>query len=402
MPGTAALDLRAARGTVSHDEVCARARALLPAWRARAAATERARSVPRETIDELFDAGLLQILTPRRHGGLELGWPTILEASRIAARACASTGWTICVVGGHVAIVARMPKPVQDMIFAAGPRQVISTAAAPADGTIAKEPGGYRVNGTWRFSSGVDHASWIVVNGRCDGHPSPPSPNLFFVPVRPDQVRIEDNWHVAGMRGTGSKDIRFDGLLVPEDRVTPFPDCFGPGSPGAALHPGDYVYDVPFAPYISTWVIAPILGCAEGAYEDCAAALRKRLGGGGKPAANRAPVAERLAESAAELACARLLYGSIVDTLHRAGLARRAVTDEEFVAIRRDRAYLARLCLNAIERLVRQMGTSGVADANPVQRHWRDLQVMATHRDFDWDVSMLAYGEHVLGDAAAP
>ena len=50
--------------------VCARVEALVPAWRARAAETERTRIISPETIRELHENELLQILTPRRYGGL--------------------------------------------------------------------------------------------------------------------------------------------------------------------------------------------------------------------------------------------------------------------------------------------------------------------------------------------
>ena len=34
-----------------------------------------------------------------------------------------------------------------------------------------------------------------------------------------DQYRIEDNWHVAGLKGTGSKDIVVEETFVPEYRT---------------------------------------------------------------------------------------------------------------------------------------------------------------------------------------
>ena len=34
----------------------------------------------------------------------------------------------------------------------------------------------------------------------------------------PDQYRIDDNWHVAGLSGTGSKDIVVESAFVPEHR----------------------------------------------------------------------------------------------------------------------------------------------------------------------------------------
>lgn len=110
-------------------------------------------------------------------------------------------------------------------------------------------------------------------------------------------------------------------------------------------------------------------------------------------------VQERLAESAAELACAHHLYASICTTLHGAGLARCPISLSELAVLKRDSAYMVQLCVRAVQRLVGQLGASATLDANPVQRQWRDLQVMATHIDVNRDRAMAAYASEILGCA---
>ena len=394
MPDTAtAPDMR-----ISLDEIRTRTEALLPGWRERAGETERNRMLPKETIDELYDAGLLQLFAPARYGGLELDWPAIVHASRIAARACASTGWMISVVGGHIAIAARFSEAVQDVIFAKGARQVITTASAQTTGTIVKEDGGYRLNGVWRFGSGIDHATWVMVTGRCDNHPNPPEPNVFRATVPRDVVHVDDTWQVAGMRGTGSKDIRFENHFVEDGWVVTSKESFGPNPPGAALAPDAYLFDIPFMPYFTNWMIGPVLGCAEGAFNDYLAATKKRIGAmTGVTVAEQQTVQVRLAESASELDCANLLFDKITDKMHSVGLERRALTEDENVVLNRDRVYLTRLCYNAVQRLVSQMGATAIFDSNPVQRHWRDLAVMASQMGVNWDLNMTGYGRWALG-----
>jgi len=379
--------------------MCERVGSLLNVWRSRACVTDKNRRIPPETISELHDGSLLQILAPKRYGGLEMDWPTAVEVSRIAARACASTAWIIGVLGGHIATVGRLSKACQDSIFAGGPRQLIATASISATGTLVKEEGGFRLNGLWRFSSGIDYATWLIISARCENHPNPPTPNIFKIIVRQEQVHIEDDWYVSGMRGTGSKDIRFDDMFVSDRWVIARSDCFDAQPAGAEVNPGSYLYDVPFIPYSTSWVIGPILGCAEGAYDDCLTATRNRMGAGvGAALIDLSSIYERLAESSAELSCARHLYDSIVTTLHDAGVARRALSEPELLTVKRDRAYLTRLCVNAIQRLVRHMGATMSFDNHPVQQHWRDLQVMSSHMDLSWDSAMPAYGKHALGE----
>jgi len=51
----------------------------------------------------------------------------------------------------------------------------------------------------------------------------------------------------------------------------------------------------------------------------------------------------------------------------------------------RDRAYIARKSLEAVNRLLAQMGAMGLAETNPVQRRFRDLRALANTRGLDWD-----------------
>jgi 3-hydroxy-9,10-secoandrosta-1,3,5(10)-triene-9,17-dione monooxygenase len=381
--------------SAEHERVCARAAALSDRWRERAPVAETTRSIPNQTMQELHDSGLMRIVVPRRHGGLGMDWPTLVESARVGARACASTGWMISLVGGHAMFAARLPAPCQERIFAAGPRQIFCTASAPGDGTLVKEPAAVRVNGTWRFSSGIDHATWVMINAP---FADSTTRDRVMLTVPAEHVEKCDAWHVSGMCGTGSKDIRFRQLLVEDQWVVPLSELFGASPEGGALHHDQYLCDVPLIPYATSGLIGPVLGCAEGALAEAMKMLEQRA-----PRSNA--TLSSIAESTAELACAARTYDSIVVTLHFAGRARRGLDSMEVAVIKRDRAYLVRLCLMAVSRLMRQFGTAVVFEANPLQRHWRDLQVMAMHMDADWDAAMSAYGQRLLPgstDAVAP
>jgi alkylation response protein AidB-like acyl-CoA dehydrogenase len=67
----------------------ARARALAPALAERAADCEKARSVPRATVDDFRAAGLHRMMQPARYGGFELGWDVLCETAIEFGRGCA-------------------------------------------------------------------------------------------------------------------------------------------------------------------------------------------------------------------------------------------------------------------------------------------------------------------------
>lgn len=384
--------------TLTYAQLMANAEALVPVFAARAAETENLRKLPKENMADLYKAGLLSIITPKRYGGLEMDWPALPEAARIIARGCPSTAWIIAVVGGHSGIVGRMPQEIQDEVFAAGPNQLFVTASAQTTGTITKTKGGVRANGIWRFASGCDHADWIMVNGEVmnpDGSKSRDGVRLI---LPANQVEIVDTWHVAGMKGTGSKDLNFKNVFVPDHHVLDSPSNFQAGPPGAPVNPDGYLYDVPFAPYFSSWLLGPVLGAAEGAYESYRQITKGRVGSMIVSAvAQIQTVQERLAESYCELEAARALYDKHNKFLHERGAARRNIGVDEFIDSGRERTYIARLCFNLVHRLVRQMGAVGIYDTNPVQRFYRDLNVMQNQLALNWDVHMQNFGRRQFG-----
>ena len=62
-------DINTSEATVNPQELVERARNLVPQLRLRAFDADEARRVPDETMRELLNAQLFQILVPRRFGG---------------------------------------------------------------------------------------------------------------------------------------------------------------------------------------------------------------------------------------------------------------------------------------------------------------------------------------------
>ena len=78
---------------LTREVLLARARELVEPLRARAGQAEELRYVPQENVDAIVDAHLMRIATPRKFGGLDVSYETMLEAGVILASGCGSTGW---------------------------------------------------------------------------------------------------------------------------------------------------------------------------------------------------------------------------------------------------------------------------------------------------------------------
>lgn len=368
-----------------------RVRQRLADWHERAAEAQKNRKLSQATFDELFGDGLLELVSPRREPLDTPGWPVLMEASRLAARACASTAWMISLVGGHAAIAGRLSRACQHRLYEENRPQLFASASVGPHSRLSPDAGGVRVNGTWRFSSGIEQATWLLLNAPVTTHDGTPGTERMLLVVSTRDVEILDTWDTCGMAATGSHDVLLRDVLVPFEQVFRLEDIFGHRT---SELPGDYLYSVPIVPFITTSLLGPLLGCAEGAYAGYIESLRQQ-----KPPPC-APARERLAHSAAQLSAAAALYTTLVSMLHESGQLRRPLSTEELVRLKRDRSYVARLCLQAIQRLVEHAGASSMTRDNTLHRHWRDLQAMVAHRDVHWDSAMLAFADFVVDEPA--
>ena len=223
-----------------------RARTLVPVLRERAAQTEELRMLPPETVAEFQAAGFFRALQPRRHGGLELAPAAFFDAVMTIGTVCASSAWVLSVLGVHSWHLGLFDRQAQDDVWAADPRALICSSYATA-GEVKRVDGGYVLTGTWPFSSGSDHCQWGFLGGIAPpeaGRPAPvgddgrawPDIRTFLVPMA--DCTLVDNWFVAGLSGSGSKQIRVDGVFVPEYRTHRFLDVRSGLSPGLEANPG--------------------------------------------------------------------------------------------------------------------------------------------------------------------
>src|SRR6478672_13726116 len=188
---------------------------LLPALRQRAQETEDARVVPAESVKALEETGFFKLLQPRAYGGLEADPVTFFTAVRLIAGACGSTGWVASVVGVHPWQLALFPPQAQDDVWGADPATRMSSSYAPTGkaklvkGGGEVGGGGYQLNGRWSFSSGCDHASWVLLGGIVPDEAGQPVDFCTFLLPASDYT-IDDVWDTVGLRGTGSNDIVVD------------------------------------------------------------------------------------------------------------------------------------------------------------------------------------------------
>ena len=369
----------------TREELIERAAALIPTLREGAAATEKRRQPLAENIEALKSAGLICAAQPERYGGLGLDFDVVFDLAAELGRGCGSTGWCYGIWASHNWLMSLFPERAQDEYWADGPNTLSSTSFNPARGRVGAAPGGYRISGQWDFSSGCDAATWVllIANG--------PEGALMLLLPRQDYV-IEDTWFVSGLRGTGSKDILVDDAFVPEHRAVPMTQLREGKAPGRQVHdtPNQHIPQQCILPFT---LASPIIGMAQGAID----AFEERMRHGtsareGSPLAQVVSYQLRLAESSAELWAARSIMRRDCDEIMARARRSELPSLDDRARYRRDQAYVARLCVRAIDRLFEASGGHGLFDSSAIQRFHRDAHAASHHVGLSWDLLAEQYG----------
>jgi alkylation response protein AidB-like acyl-CoA dehydrogenase len=351
---------------------------LAPAITARVAEIESERRIPLDLVEQLKAIGVLHMLVPRSHGGLEFDLPSALEVIGALGRIDGSVGWTAMIANGGAAFLPLLPRETYEQVYRDGP--AILAGALQPTGTAEAAGAGWRVNGRWSFASGCLHADWLA--GFCvmtkggkplpgpSGEGGPPLIRGFVLPAR--DWRIEDTWYVAGLKGTGSHHIAIEDTLVPSEN---FIDLVG----GEPCQPGPLYQAVP--------QILPLLhgafsvGVAEGALDDLIALAHT----GRQQFRAAVPMREseifqaEVGRVAADVRAARAFLQ--VQAASHWQHALDGTLKDEALLMQGTQAgiWLVTTCVRIADACFALGGGSAVYDTSPLQRRLRDLHVAAQH-----------------------
>jgi len=208
----------------NREAATTRVKRLLPLLDEQAAEMDRRRELTPEVHRALVDADLLRLLMPRAIGGQEIDLLEFCDACDLAARADASTGWFIaqCNVTSSTAAAALARDVALEMFD--GPTAGAAWGPPHGASRAVRVEGGYRLTGQWSYASGGRHTKWLGAHSAVqnpDGtpymrHGRPDHRTFLFLRT---EAKIIDDWHVLGMRATGSDSYSVSDLFVPESRA---------------------------------------------------------------------------------------------------------------------------------------------------------------------------------------
>jgi alkylation response protein AidB-like acyl-CoA dehydrogenase len=360
--------------------------------------TEADRVVSADAIAQMRKAGLFRIMQPAIYGGYEYGFDAMIHAVMPVGAGCGSSGWVFSLGIVHQWLIACFPRQAQDEVWCEA--DAIALGSYPPVGKTVSVDGGYRLSGVWSFTSGCDHAQWLVLGGMIPSGDGMSSKAAFFlVPI--GDVRLEDNWFTMGLAGTGSKNTAATDIFVPAYRVVAVSDLLAGTTPGALVHDNplyrqSMLSAFPFA------LVAPLLGMAEGALADFIDMAKVRttrgaVAGGNNRMAEFSTIQSRVAEATGAIDAARLMILRALENATAEAEAGRQANLDLRLRNRLAQAFSVRLLVQAIDTLFQAAGGQGIFTSKPIQRAWRDIHAGAVHVSMNWDAVSTMYGQYALG-----
>lgn len=341
----------------------------------RAREIEAARRLPADIAQEMARAGVFRLFIPQDIGGLEAdlldGWAVIEHL----AEAEASVGWCAMIASTSAYKAGFMPRETAREIYG-DPLGIYGGVFAPM-GTAVAEGEGYRIDGRWQWASGSANCTWL--SGGCrlleDGEPrllanGQPDSRMAIFPA--DRAELLDTWHVAGLNGTGSGDMRVNDLYVPATHTVSL-QADAPAVDGP-------LYQFPTFGLLSQGIAAVALGNARAALrETVRLAQARRPGGGRRRQSERGAAQAALARAEAALASARSYARDTLATAWQAAAAGEGLSDAHRLALRLSATHAVRTAAEVTREAYDLGGGAALFLDSPLQRRQRDALAMTQH-----------------------
>lgn len=182
-----------------------------------------------EGFAALEEAGFFSALVPEELGGGGASVGEICDVIRIVGRSCGSTALAAAMHSHIVAVAAWRWKnqgaPTDGLLkrIAAEKLKLVSSGGSDwlkSAGTMEKVEGGYKLTARKAFASGSPTGNLLMTSAVYDDPTDGPTVLHFAAPLKGEGVTIQPTWQTMGMRGTGSDDVVFDDMFIPDAAIS--------------------------------------------------------------------------------------------------------------------------------------------------------------------------------------
>ncbi|MCZ6887404.1 MAG: acyl-CoA dehydrogenase family protein [Gammaproteobacteria bacterium] len=354
---------------MASEDYIARAQALAPLIREHADYAERERRLAAPVAEAFAREGLYRVAAPEACHGAEADPMTQIAVIEAVSRADGSAGWNLMIGIETFGLIGpgfleTCPELIEDPM-------VVMASSTAAVGKAERVDGAWRVNGQWQFVSGIHNAQLFGATVQLfdDGELISQGPKYAVVPL--GEYEILDTWHVGGLRGSGSHDVRLDNVVVPNERI--IAPIGGNTSESPQLR-------FPLSSRLAYNKVAVGLGIARAAIDAFVdLATRKKPRFTTRTLRDR-PFAQRaLAKAEARIHGARAATFELVEQMWEKVCAFDEVTIEERALFQIICSDAAQASAEVVDMLAEAAGTSANQLGHPLERLGRDARVIRQH-----------------------
>ncbi|MGB8818763.1 MAG: acyl-CoA dehydrogenase family protein [Rhizobiaceae bacterium] len=382
---------------IEESNVKAIAESLIPELSSRAFQTEKDRKVPAENIKLLHDSGLLGIFRAKKWGGSELSMRAHVDAVATIARGCHATAWVLGVYHAHDYIIGHMSEIAQEEIYTTGDIQAVAAVIGPRGKAIRKADGSYVLNGFWPFASGNAASYWLLLGAEVFDEAGNKLDEGDFAVPKTDVESIDD-WHVAGLQGTGSNSVKVTDKAVPAHRFVSLPAILENQTAVFADPNAPAIFKSQGGPALGMYISTSALGAARRALEEFLKVVP------GKKVMYTSHISHEwsalqiaVGEAASMINSAELIFYKAADDVDDYARRGEKMPMEMRGRIRMDITVVPRLCRDAVNKLYTIGGAAGLSLKSPIQLSARNLQAASMHGFLLQEAGAEIYGRVLLG-----
>lgn len=355
---------------------------------------DRRRELTQTVVDALAGQDLLRMLLPRSMGGQEVHLVDYCRANEALAWADASTGWFVNQSNVSMATsAASMPHETAAAMFE-GPYAGLAWGARHNNSKAIRVEGGYRLTGTWSFASGGRHTKWLGAHSAVqnpDGTPHirygrPDDRSFIFLR---SQAKIVDDWHVLGLRGTGSDSYSVEDLFVP-DAQAPARDVEEERREKGPIYPigSTLLYAMGFC--------SVTIGIARRMLDIYVAVAKGRHSRSSPMAmANNHAIQREMAVLEARLSAVRAFLHEAVGQVYEAS-AKGTLDLDLRMRLRLATTWGMNEATDVSIACYRGAGTMAISEKAPFERRFRDAMSASQHLQGMWPMAEMV-GRHLIG-----
>ncbi|HEY5646230.1 MAG TPA: acyl-CoA dehydrogenase family protein [Pseudomonadales bacterium] len=345
---------------------------------------QQLRRLPDDVVDALIDEGFFRFTLPRELGGEDASTLETIAVLEAMSAIDASVGWNV-MLGSEINAMAAggMDKALAREVYLDNPRVIMCGGGGPGSKpayAIEQPDGSYKVWGESTFISGCHNSTWCFMGAPIidDGEPRKDANGQMIVKMwfmHRSQWEIIDTWDVAGLRGSGSHNVRAEGAVVE-------PKWLSVDLMTTPAHYDNPVFRIPVPLRLSYNKVAIALGIAKGALDSFRDLANNKVPMLSASKLIERPMAQlRMGEMTAKYRAARAyVFEAMAAVEDELNAGAEMPSTELTINARLACVHGAQACMEVVDAIHAASGTSASYMKNPLERKLRDAHGAASHR----------------------